>query len=163
MILRKLAGADPDGKRHCVRLLRTFEYRHHLCLVFESMARLPPLHHVVLFQLYKDACMMSCVETMSRGCGLACVTGLAPLQALVFSFRVCKGCHDEALLLKHIIILCHGGGFSSGGGAQDINLRELTKKYGPMQDLLGYVGFLSNCGGAQDINLREVTKKDGPI
>ncbi|KAK9836273.1 hypothetical protein WJX81_001403 [Elliptochloris bilobata] len=37
VILRKLAGADPDGKRHCVRLLRTFEYRHHLCLVFESM------------------------------------------------------------------------------------------------------------------------------
>jgi len=39
VILRKLAGADPEGKRHCVRLLRTFEYRHHLCLVFESMAR----------------------------------------------------------------------------------------------------------------------------
>lgn len=44
VILRKLAGADPEGKRHCVRLLRTFEYRHHLCLVFESMVRLPPLH-----------------------------------------------------------------------------------------------------------------------
>jgi len=39
VILRKLSGADPEGKRHCVRLLRTFEYRHHLCLVFESMVR----------------------------------------------------------------------------------------------------------------------------
>ena len=39
IILRKLAGADPDNKRHCIRLLRTFEYRHHLCLVFEPLVR----------------------------------------------------------------------------------------------------------------------------
>jgi hypothetical protein len=44
VILRKLSGADPEGKRHCVRLLRTFEYRQHLCLVFENMVRLLPLH-----------------------------------------------------------------------------------------------------------------------
>ena len=37
VILRKLSGADPAGKRHCVRMLRSFEYRQHLCLVFESM------------------------------------------------------------------------------------------------------------------------------
>ncbi|BDA48356.1 probable serine/threonine-protein kinase PRP4 homolog at C-terminar half [Coccomyxa sp. Obi] len=37
VILRKLSGADPEGKRHVVRLLRTFEYRQHLCLVFENM------------------------------------------------------------------------------------------------------------------------------
>ena len=37
VILRKLAGADPENRRHCVRLLRTFEYRQHLCLVFENM------------------------------------------------------------------------------------------------------------------------------
>ena len=39
VILRKLSGADPAGKRHCVRMLRSFEYRQHLCLVFESMVR----------------------------------------------------------------------------------------------------------------------------
>lgn len=39
VILRKLSGADPEGKRHVVRLLRTFEYRQHLCLVFENMVR----------------------------------------------------------------------------------------------------------------------------
>ena len=41
VILRKLSGADPTGKRHCVRMLRSFEYRQHLCLVFESMVRRP--------------------------------------------------------------------------------------------------------------------------
>ena len=37
IILRKLAEADPEGKRHCIRLLGSFEYRAHLCLVFEPM------------------------------------------------------------------------------------------------------------------------------
>ena len=37
IILRKLSGADTKGKRHCVRMLRSFEYRQHLCLVFENM------------------------------------------------------------------------------------------------------------------------------
>lgn len=38
VILRKLAGADPEGKRHCIRLLGSFEHRHHLCLVLEPLA-----------------------------------------------------------------------------------------------------------------------------
>lgn len=29
--------ADPDDKKHIVRLERTFEHRGHLCLVFESL------------------------------------------------------------------------------------------------------------------------------
>jgi serine/threonine-protein kinase PRP4 len=36
-ILKKLAGSDPENKRHCVRFLSTFKYRNHLCLVFESL------------------------------------------------------------------------------------------------------------------------------
>jgi len=36
-ILNKLKQADPDDKKHIVRLERTFEHRGHLCLVFESM------------------------------------------------------------------------------------------------------------------------------
>ncbi|KAJ0974909.1 hypothetical protein J5N97_016874 [Dioscorea zingiberensis] len=36
-ILKKLAGADPDDRRHCVRFLSNFKYRNHLCLVFESL------------------------------------------------------------------------------------------------------------------------------
>ncbi|XP_058079319.1 uncharacterized protein LOC131227532 isoform X2 [Magnolia sinica] len=37
VILKKLAGADPEDKRHCVRFLSSFKYRNHLCLVFESL------------------------------------------------------------------------------------------------------------------------------
>jgi hypothetical protein len=36
-ILNRLKQADPDDKRHLVRLERTFEHRGHLCLVFESL------------------------------------------------------------------------------------------------------------------------------
>ena len=37
VILRKLSEADVEGKRHCIRMLGSFEYRNHLCLVFEAM------------------------------------------------------------------------------------------------------------------------------
>lgn len=37
VILKKLADADPNDKRHLIRLERTFEHRGHLCLVFESL------------------------------------------------------------------------------------------------------------------------------
>lgn len=36
-ILYKLKQADPEDKKHIVRLERTFEHRGHLCLVFESL------------------------------------------------------------------------------------------------------------------------------
>ncbi|KAK9815732.1 hypothetical protein WJX72_008716 [[Myrmecia] bisecta] len=36
-ILRKLAGADVKKNSHCIQMLRSFEYRNHLCLVFEPL------------------------------------------------------------------------------------------------------------------------------
>ena len=36
-ILRKLAAADPAGRAHCVRFQEHFEYRGHVCLVFEAL------------------------------------------------------------------------------------------------------------------------------
>lgn len=36
-ILKKLQEADPEGKKHCIRLIRHFEHKGHLCLVFESL------------------------------------------------------------------------------------------------------------------------------
>lgn len=36
-ILNKLKQADPEDKKHIVRLERTFEHRGHLCLVFENL------------------------------------------------------------------------------------------------------------------------------
>lgn len=37
-ILNKLKQADPDDRKHIIRLERTFEHRGHLCLVFEAMS-----------------------------------------------------------------------------------------------------------------------------
>ncbi|KAJ3368637.1 U4/U6 small nuclear ribonucleoprotein prp4 [Allomyces arbusculus] len=37
-LLTKLRDADPNDKRHVIRLLRSFEHRNHLCMVFESMS-----------------------------------------------------------------------------------------------------------------------------
>ncbi|KAI8575891.1 hypothetical protein K450DRAFT_180085 [Umbelopsis ramanniana AG] len=37
-ILKKLMDADPEDKKHIIRLHRSFEYRNHLCLVFESLS-----------------------------------------------------------------------------------------------------------------------------
>lgn len=36
-ILKKLMEADPEDKKHIIRLHRSFEHRNHLCLVFESL------------------------------------------------------------------------------------------------------------------------------
>lgn len=36
-ILNLLASKDPEDKRHCIRLLHHFEFKNHLCLVFEPM------------------------------------------------------------------------------------------------------------------------------
>ena len=41
-ILQKLRDADPEDKKHLVRLERTFEHRGHLCLVFESLRYVKP-------------------------------------------------------------------------------------------------------------------------
>ncbi|KAJ2958970.1 hypothetical protein NQZ79_g5524 [Umbelopsis isabellina] len=37
-ILKKLMDADPEDKKHIIRLRRSFEHRNHLCLVFESLS-----------------------------------------------------------------------------------------------------------------------------
>jgi len=36
-ILTKLKEADPDDKKHVVRMIRNFEYRGHICVVFELL------------------------------------------------------------------------------------------------------------------------------
>ncbi len=36
-ILKLLGDQDPENKKHCIRLQRSFEYRNHMCMVFEPM------------------------------------------------------------------------------------------------------------------------------
>lgn len=37
-ILQKLNDADPDDKKHIIRLVRQFEHKQHLCMVFENLS-----------------------------------------------------------------------------------------------------------------------------
>lgn len=37
-ILKKLNEADPDDRLHCLRLIRHFFHKQHLCMVFEPLA-----------------------------------------------------------------------------------------------------------------------------
>lgn len=37
-LLKLLASRDAEDKKHCIRLISHFEYKNHLCLVFESLA-----------------------------------------------------------------------------------------------------------------------------
>ncbi len=36
-ILHKLSHADPEDKKHLIRLERYFEHKGHLCMVFENL------------------------------------------------------------------------------------------------------------------------------
>ena len=36
-ILQRIAQADPDDKKHIIRLERHFEHKGHLCMVFENL------------------------------------------------------------------------------------------------------------------------------
>jgi len=36
-ILQTIAEADPDDKKHLIRLERHFEHKGHLCMVFENL------------------------------------------------------------------------------------------------------------------------------
>ena len=42
-MLKMIAAADPDNKRHCIRLINSFMHRNHLCLVLEPMQYVIPL------------------------------------------------------------------------------------------------------------------------
>ncbi|KAL1614263.1 U4/U6 small nuclear ribonucleoprotein prp4 [Diplodia seriata] len=37
-MLEKLLENDPEDKRHCIRLERSFDHKHHLCMVFEHLS-----------------------------------------------------------------------------------------------------------------------------
>lgn len=36
-VLNTLIANDPEGRYHCVRMLEWFDYRRHVCIVFEKL------------------------------------------------------------------------------------------------------------------------------
>jgi serine/threonine-protein kinase PRP4 len=76
VILRKLAEADPEGKRHCIRLLGSFEYRSHLCLVFEPM----------------DMDLRALTKRYGRGIGLSLSAVRIYTQQMLVALHHCRNC-----------------------------------------------------------------------
>lgn len=118
-LLRLLAERDPDGRKHVVRLLRTFSYRNHVCMVFEPM-----------------------VSTARRAAGTACCWPglLAPAACMretgtrrpcwrpAASAR-CKHAADMPAFFTFLSLLLHASSPPrTSRHAQDMNLRELTLK-----------------------------------
>ncbi|KAG6410333.1 hypothetical protein SASPL_128391 [Salvia splendens] len=103
VILKKLAGADPESKRHCVRFLSTFKYRNHLCLVFESL-------HMNLREVLKK---------FGRNIGLKLTTVRAYAKQLFIALKHLKICGvlhcdikpDNMLVneAKNVLKLCDFG------------------------------------------------------
>ena len=63
-ILKKLQEADPDNKKHLVRLERYFEHKGHLCIVFENLKSVHSLSHIADF--LADCASASISEMCSR-------------------------------------------------------------------------------------------------
>lgn len=103
VILKKLAGADPENKRHCVRFISTFKYRNHLCLVFESL-------HMNLREVLKK---------FGRNIGLKLTAVRAYAKQLFISLKHLKNCGvlhcdikpDNMLVneAKNVLKLCDFG------------------------------------------------------
>lgn len=63
-ILKKLAAADPEDKKHVVRLERYFEHKGHLCIVFENLKSVTFASHLV--DMLISCGLASTSETCSR-------------------------------------------------------------------------------------------------
>ena len=94
VILNKLAGADPDNRRHCVRLLSSFEYRNHLCLVFESL-------HMNLREILKK---------FGRNIGIKLTAVRAYAQQLFIALKHLRNCgvlhcdiKPDNMLVRHTV------------------------------------------------------------
>ncbi|KAJ6828106.1 serine/threonine-protein kinase prpf4B isoform X1 [Iris pallida] len=101
IILKKLGGADPEDKRHCVRFLSSFKYRNHLCLVFESL-------HMNLRAVLKK---------FGRNIGLSLAAVRAYAMQLFIALKHLRNCGilhcdiklDNILVARNVLKLCDFG------------------------------------------------------
>jgi hypothetical protein len=57
-IIKKLMSNDPENKKHVIQFIRNFEFRNHLCLVFELLryARFIPKLLIPRFGVMGEVC-----------------------------------------------------------------------------------------------------------
>ncbi|KAK8546934.1 hypothetical protein V6N13_099680 [Hibiscus sabdariffa] len=129
-VLKKLAGADPDDKRHCVRFLSSFKYRHHLCLVFESL-------HMNLREVLKK---------FGRNIGLKLTAVRAYAKQLFIALKHLKNCGvlhcdikpDNMLVneAKNVLKLCDFGN-AMFAGKNEITPYLVSRFYRAPEIILG--------------------------
>ncbi|PIN05947.1 U4/U6-associated splicing factor PRP4 [Handroanthus impetiginosus] len=130
VILKKLVGADPENKRHCVRFLSTFKYRNHLCLVFESL-------HMNLREVLKK---------FGRNIGLKLTAVRAYAKQLFIALKHLKNCGvlhcdikpDNMLVneAKNVLKLCDFGN-AMFAGKNEITPYLVSRFYRAPEIILG--------------------------
>jgi serine/threonine-protein kinase PRP4 len=130
-ILTKLAGADPAGRRHCVRLLSHFTYRGHLCLVFEAL----------------DANLRELTKKYGRGVGLSLAAVRAygaQLLAALHHARACGVLHadikpDNILVSsdRGRVVLADWGSAMFAGAGNDVTPYLVSRFYRAPEVVLG--------------------------
>uniref|UniRef100_A0A2P2L7G8 Serine/threonine-protein kinase PRP4 homolog n=1 Tax=Rhizophora mucronata TaxID=61149 RepID=A0A2P2L7G8_RHIMU len=129
-ILQKLAGADPENRRHCVRFLSSFKYRNHLCLVFESL-------HMNLREVLKK---------FGRNIGLKLTAVRAYAKQLFIALKHLKNCGvlhcdikpDNMLVneAKNVLKLCDFGN-AMFSGKNEITPYLVSRFYRAPEIILG--------------------------
>eukprot|EP00033_Pygsuia_biforma_P000789 GCRY01000921.1.p1 GENE.GCRY01000921.1~~GCRY01000921.1.p1 ORF type:complete len:191 (+),score=15.78 GCRY01000921.1:604-1176(+) len=76
-ILKQLALGDPDDRKHCLRLISSFEYRNHLCMV-------TPLMHLNLREI---------LTKFGREVGINITAVRVYAQQLLTALKHLQGCH----------------------------------------------------------------------
>ncbi|XP_019164774.1 PREDICTED: serine/threonine-protein kinase prpf4B-like isoform X1 [Ipomoea nil] len=130
VILKKLVGADPEDRRHCVRFLSSFKYRNHLCLVFESL-------HMNLREVLKK---------FGRNIGLKLTAVRTYAKQLFISLKHLKNCGvlhsdikpDNMLVneAKNVLKLCDFGN-AMFAGKNDITPYLVSRFYRAPEIILG--------------------------
>lgn len=130
IILKKLVGADPEDKRHCVRFLSSFKYRNHLCLVFESL-------HMNLREVLKK---------FGRNIGLKLTAVRAYAKQLFIALKHLKNCGvlhcdikpDNMLVneAKNVLKLCDFGN-AMFAGKNEITPYLVSRFYRAPEIILG--------------------------
>ncbi|EEF33239.1 prp4, putative [Ricinus communis] len=129
-IFDKLAAADPENKRHCVRFLSSFKYRNHLCLVFESL-------HMNLREVLKK---------FGRNIGLKLTAVKAYAKQLFIALKHLKNCEvlhcdikpDNMLVneAKNVLKLCDFGN-AMFAGKNEITPYLVSRFYRAPEIILG--------------------------
>ncbi|KAL7149333.1 hypothetical protein ABFS83_05G032700 [Erythranthe nasuta] len=130
VILKKLVGADPENRRHCVRFLSTFKYRNHLCLIFESL-------HMNLREILKK---------FGRNIGLKLTAVRAYAKQLLIALKHLKNCGvlhcdikpDNILVneAKNVLKLCDFGN-AMFAGKNEITPYLVSRFYRAPEIILG--------------------------